>query len=124
MGASVSDDVLDAALNEIATSTRCCVCSTEPTTYTEAITTYKLADVDSITFTGPANGDASGRKIAFDAENAVPIDSSGTALHVALVDVGNTALQCVTTCTSQVLTGGGTVNIPAFDMEIADPTTS
>lgn len=119
--AKYSDDsVMDAALDKIATATILTVCSSQPTTRTEAVTTYKLADVvvDSGDFS-KANGDTSGRKVTVAAQNAVPVDSSGTATHVALCD-GSTLLY-VTTCTSQVLTAGNTVNVPAWDAEIADP---
>lgn len=60
-----NDDVLDASPNAIKNNaTRICVCSAQPTTYAEAITTYKLAikTITSADFTGPANGDVSGRK--------------------------------------------------------------
>lgn len=124
MAKSVHNDVLDAALNEIATSTRMTVCSAEPTTYAEANATYALADVTMAggDFTN-ADGDTSGRKVTVGAKSSVLIDVSGTATHVALMDVGNTTLQYVTTCTSQALTANGsnTVNFPAWDIEIADP---
>ena len=115
------DDVLDAALDKIATATILTVCSTQPTTRTEAVTTYKLADVtvDSGDFT-KANGDTSGRKVTVGAQSAVPVDTSGTALHIALCD--GSILLHVTTCTSQALTAGNTVNVPAFDVEFADVT--
>ena len=127
MAKSVHNDVLDAALDEVATSTRLCVCSTQPTTYTEAITTYELADVTLTAGDGNgdftiADGDASGRKVTITAQSGITVDNSGTAQHIALVDVANTTLQYVTTCTSQVLTAGNTVDVPAWDIEIADPT--
>ena len=121
MAKSVHTDVLDAALAVIATADRISVCSTQPTTYTEAITTYKLAISTTPTFTGPAAGDVSGRKITVDQETLMTVDASGTAAHVALCISGTTKLLLVTTCTSQVLTAGNTVNIPAWDDEIADP---
>lgn len=124
MAKSVHNDVLDAALNYIKNNaTRLTVCSTQPTTYTEAITTNKLADVDidSTDFTGPADGDTSGRKITVNAQSGVTVDSSGTAAHVALVDVSGTKLLYVTTCTSQALVATSTVDVPAWDIEIADP---
>jgi hypothetical protein len=37
------------------------------------------------------------------------------------LDDGTTLLQ-VTTCTSQALTAGGTVDVPAYDIEFADVT--
>lgn len=126
MAKSVNDLVLDAALNYLKNNvTRITVCTTQPTTYTEGNATYALADVtvDSTDFT-VANGDTNGRKVTVGAQSSVLIDTSGTALHVALLDVSNSALLYVTTCTSQALTANGsnTVNIPAFDIEIADPT--
>jgi hypothetical protein len=118
------DAMLDASLDYVAASTKLVVCSTQPTTYTEANATYALADVviDSGDFT-KANGDTSGRKVTVAAQNGVLIDTSGTALHIALISTGDTTLRYVTTCTSQALTANGsnTVNVPAFDIEIADP---
>jgi hypothetical protein len=67
-----------------------------------------------------ANGDTNGRKVTVAQKSAVPIDASGTATHVAICDGSNVLL--VTTCTSQALTSGGTVTIPTFKCETADPT--
>lgn len=125
MGKRVHDDVLDGALNIIKNNcTRLVVCSTEPTTYTEANATYALGDVtvDSSDFTA-ANGDTSGRKLTVAQQSAFLIDASGTAAHIALLDVANSKLLYVTTCTSQALVANGsnTVTTPAWDIEIADP---
>jgi len=119
---SVHDSVLDGAFDILDQANIMNVCSAEPTTRTEAITTFSLADVPMTVNTDytKANGDTSGRKCTVAAKSAVPVDSSGTATHVALCD--GTNLLYVTTCTSQVLTAGNTVNIPAWKIEIADPT--
>lgn len=119
MAKYVEDAVLDAALDKIATGTILTVCSAQPTTRAEAVTTYKLADVviDSGDFT-KANGDTSGRKVTVSSQADVPIDSDGTATHIAICDASNVLL--VTTCNSQGLTSGGTVTTPAFKYEIAD----
>ena len=53
-------------------------------------------------------------------QSTVSITNSGTATHVAVI-TANSTLVDVTTCTSQALTSGGTVTIPAWDHEIADP---
>ena len=122
MAKSVHNDFLDGALNILKNNANIMTaCSAEPTTRTEAITTYALADVAMAPgdFT-VADGDANGRKVTVGAKSAVPVDASGTATHIALCDA--TRLLMVTTCTSQVLTSGNTVNFPAFDDEIADPT--
>lgn len=124
MAKSVHDDVLDGALNILKNNaTRMTVCNAQPTTYTEGNATFALADVtiDSTDFTN-ANGDTNGRKTTIAAQSTVAIDTSGTATHVALLDVSNSKLLYVTTCTSQALTSGGTVDFPAWDIEIADPT--
>lgn len=126
MGKRVSTTVLDQALNYLKNNvTRQCACSAEPTTYTEAITTYKLADVTlaSGDFT-VANGDGAGttpRKVTIGSKSDT-VDSSGTATHVALVDVTNTTLLEVTTCTSQALTASNPITFPAWKIEIGAPT--
>src|SRR5688572_16242329 len=118
------DDVLDAALAKVATATRLVVTSAQPANFA-GIAAVALADVTLTAGAGNgdyvlANGDTSGRKLTVQAQSAVPVDSSGTATHVCLDD-GSLLLQ-VTTCTSQVLTSGNTVNIPAYDIEFADVT--
>jgi hypothetical protein len=69
-----------------------------------------------------ANGDTSGRKVTMAAKSSVPVDATGTATHVVLARVADTTLRYVTTCTSQALTSGNTANIPAWKIELADPT--
>ena len=69
-----------------------------------------------------ADGTTSGRKTTVGAKSAVPVDATGTATHVAIVDDTNTRVIAVTTCTSQALTSGNTVNFPAWTVtEIGDP---
>lgn len=115
--------VQDAALDYIATTTLLTVCSAEPDTYAEATSTFKLADIviDSADFSKAA-GDVSGRKVTIAQQANVDIDDSGTATHVALCISGSSTWVYTTTCTSQVLTAGGTVTIPAWDVEISSPT--
>lgn len=124
MGKALHDDVLDGVGSYIRTNcTRITVCSAQPTTYAEGNATYALADVtvDTGDFT-LGNGDTSGRKVAVAQQAAVPVDASGTATHVAYLDVTNSKLLGCTTCTSQALTSGNTVTIPAHDIETGDPT--
>ena len=118
------DDVLDQALNYIKTNaSRMCVCSAQPEFYTQAITTYKLADVTigAANFTGPVNGDDSGRKLTVNAQDMVPIDTSGNGTHVALVDTTNLKLLYVTTMPLYGLVATNFVNIPARDIILPDP---
>lgn len=127
MAKFVHDDVLDLILDGIAGNTkRITVCDGQPTTFTEANATFKLADVDTTEGVGggdftKANGDTSGRKLTVAQQADVPVDTSGEANHIAILDVDNSKLLAVTTCTPQELTAGNTVTIPAFDIEVADP---
>lgn len=88
------------------------------------VTGNSLADVAMTVDTDytKANGDTSGRKVTVAAKSGVLVDVTGTATHVALVRSTDTTVRYVTTCTSQALTAGNTVNIPAYDIEVLDPT--
>ena len=123
MGKAIADDVLDAALNYLKTNGGTLhVCSAQPTTYTEAHVTYMLAEVaiDSDDFTGPADGDTSGRKIAINEQADITVTNTGAATHVAITN-GSDAWLLVTTCTEQQLTAANTVTVPTFNDEILDP---
>lgn len=124
MAKFTDDSVLDAALAKIATATRMVVTSAQPANFA-GIAAVALADVTLTTGLGngdftAANGDTSGRKVTVTAQTGVPVDASGDATHVCLDD-GTTLLQ-VTTCTTQTLTSGNTVDVPAYDIEFADVT--
>lgn len=122
MGKAMNDLFADAAFDWLDQSNLMVVCSAQPTTYAEAFTTFALADVAMTPDTDFVKADdTSGRKVTMAAKNAVPVDTSGTATHVALVRTTDSTLRYVTTCTSQALTSGNTVNIPAWKVGIADP---
>lgn len=122
MAKMLADAVLDQALIKIATCIHQVVCSSQPANYA-GIAAVTLA---SKTVTaGDGNGDwtiaaGSQRKITTTQHTGVSITASGTATHIAYDD--GTTLLAVTTCTSQALTSGGTVTIPAHKFEIASPT--
>jgi hypothetical protein len=112
------DAMLDAALSYISSnSTELYICTAQPTDRANAIATSLIAAATP-SFQAIANGDVSGRKLEVDQEPDIPITASGDATHVALCS--GTLLLYVTTCTSQALTNGGTVTVPAWDIEIAD----
>lgn len=121
-----SDDLMDAALNVVKNgATRQVACSAQPATFAEANATYALADVTMASGDfALANGDTSGRKLTMAAKSGALIDTSGTATHVALLDVAGSRLLYVTTCTALALTANGTntVSFPAWAIEIGDPT--
>lgn len=72
-----------------------------------------------------ADGDTNGRKLTVSQQTGVPIDFSGEADHIAIVDVSDTlpVLVLVTEITTpQTVTAGNTATVNAFDDEVADPT--
>lgn len=117
-----NDLMLDAAFDWIrARITEMNICNAQPTTYAEATTTFKLADVPlTSTDLTISDGDTNGRKVRVAAKSGVSVDTTGTATHVALTGSTGSTLLLITTCTSQGLTTGNTVNIPVWDDEIAD----
>jgi len=118
------DEMLDLHADYVDQSDKMVACSAQPTTFTEANATFALADAAMTVNTDytKANGDTSGRKVTVAAKNGVNVDTTGTATHVALISTGDSKLRFVTTCTSQALTSGNTVNFPAWDIETGDPT--
>lgn len=121
MAKTVHDSVLDGALNIIKNGANLMtLCNAQPTTRTEAVTTFALADVAMAAgdFT-VANGTTSGRKATVAAKTAVPVDTTGTGNHIALVD--GTNLLYVTTTSSTAVAAAGTVDIGSWVIEIADP---
>ena len=128
MAKSVHNDVLDAMLDYIVDEgDQLCICDTEPTTKTEADTTYMLAksSVNDVSATAPEDGDVSGRKVTipenFAEGGALTITNTGSAQHVAIIDSVGGVLLYVTTCTPQALTATGSVTVPAWDIEVYDP---
>lgn len=125
MGKLVHNDILDAALNVFeSVCTQISVCQDTPTTYGHATTAgaHMLAiksDLDGGDFV--ISDGTSGRKTTISEQAGIEILASGTATHICLMDA-SAKLLYVTTCTSQVLTDGNTVTIPAWTITIADPT--
>ena len=126
MAASVNADVLNAALDEIEQNgTVLSVCSSEPTTYTEATDTYELANATiSATDMTKGAGDVDGRKLTISEQADLDVDTSGTATHIAISDASGTRLLLVTTCTSQELSDTGTVTVPTWDYTVRQPVAS
>lgn len=123
MAKYLPDAIIDSMLAYIRQKlTGLSVCATQPTTFAHAYTTYKLAFKNGLTSTHltAGDGDSSGRKITMTAANALTVDTTGTAAHVAWWGSTGSILLLVTTCTTQALTTGNTVNVPAHDFEIRD----
>jgi len=122
---AIVDAVYDAALQYIEDNAGAIhICSQEPTTYTEATSTYTLGNKATPTITGPVNGDTNGRKTTVDAITDGSVTGTGTASHWALVKTSATTSILATGAltSSQAVTSGNTFSLTAIDIEIADPT--
>ena len=119
MAKFVSDEVLDAELDELE-GTNIYVCSSQPVTYADLADGRTLATQAVVGVFTKSDG-TTGRKTTCPAQTGMTIGTSGTATHVALATTGDTTLRGVTTSTSQVLTQGGTLDIPAWSMTVGDP---
>ena len=126
MAKIVHNDILDAALNELKLQAKkICGCSQQPTTFTEAVSTYKLAysNISGADFTGPADGDTSGRKINVGQKADVPVSTTGSVTVFALVDTSGSRLLYTTDVSGvQLVTSGNTMTFNAWDVEILDAT--
>lgn len=125
MAKTVDQNVQDAALNDIKNNAnKMVVLSAQATTYTEANATFMLANVvvASGDFTLAA-GDVSGRKVTIGAKSGITVSNSGTATHIGQIDTTNTRVKAQTTCTSQAINTGGTVDVPSYKvLEVQNPT--
>ncbi|MFH1184660.1 MAG: hypothetical protein V1755_06425 [Chloroflexota bacterium] len=130
MARSATDDVLDNGLDSMkaavdAVAGTMVICEGEPTTYSHASQNKGTGDGKVLaTKTNPTltvADDTSGRKCTVSAAAGNAIAVSGTADHIALTD-GSAKLWFVTTCTGQALVAAGTVDVPAWKVNVKDPT--
>jgi hypothetical protein len=117
-----ADGYLDGFLMQFSSdASRLDVCLNAPASYAAAVGSDSLANVtlssDDYTL---ADGDASGRKITVGAQNGITVTGTGTATHIALTNGADTLIY-YTECNNVALSSDGTVDIAAFDIEIADP---
>jgi hypothetical protein len=119
--AFVSDHVLDngiAAL--VADVTHLYVCSAQPATYNEAVSTYALGNKVAPSITGPSDGSVSGRRAEIAAITDGDITSAGDATHFALVDALNNRLLVAQALSSLLSVTLGTFTLTGFSVTIPD----
>jgi hypothetical protein len=130
MAKTINSNAVDASYDYIRVrATAITVCSAQPTTYTQANSStganYMLAKV-AITSTGftIAAGDAGGssRKMTTQQKTGVSVTKTGAAKFIAWIGSTASILLAVTTCTSQTITTGNTLTIPAHKHEFGDIT--
>lgn len=117
-----STTVLDAALDGVAASNIQHLCSAQPANYA-GIAAVSLGSVSMTPVSNytKAAGDVSGRKVTVAAKSGVSVTTTGTVTHLALALTTDSTLRLVTTCVSQAVTAGGTVDVPAWQYELQSP---
>lgn len=122
------DAAIDGGLDYFTTAatapTRVDVCTTEPTNYTEATSTYTVGNyvIDNTDFT-KANGDTSGRKVTLGAQSGNNGTGTGAANFVAFTRTTGSVFIGVINGDGDTVNSGSPMNISAVDAwEIADPT--
>jgi hypothetical protein len=133
MPKQVYDAALDAAYALIDDCTTIRVLSTyalddsHATVVTNTLaSTTMTAGMGGVDYAAAADGagGAGSRKLVISAKSGVSVTGAGTqnATHVALTLTGDTTVRMVTTCTSQPVTNGNTVNIPSWQHDFTVPT--
>lgn len=119
------DDMLDTALQYIRNNAKSiCVLTAQPTLLSECVAATVLAFTTLNTAMTIQDGVVSGRRITIPIAATVAVNATGVASHVAIYSTvtGSSGLHYVTQCSTQALTStSNQVTIPAWNIEIADP---
>ncbi len=121
--ATLADRVFDNGLTVLDTeANRLDICSTEPTTYTQATTTYTLGNKTSLSIGAPADRTGGGREVTVASFTDGSVTASGTAAYYAITDTTNSRLLATgSLSSSQAVTSGNTFSISSFKIGIPDP---
>lgn len=117
--------MLDLALAYIADGDHVFACSAEPTTATEAHTTYMLGEnayaTANLSIGAGDGGGNTPRKLTIASVTGTNVTNSGTATHVAVTNAAEDTLKYVTTCASQALTSGNPLTFGSWTINIEAP---
>lgn len=121
----LGDRVFDNGLTVLDTEAdKLYICSTQPATYTEAITTYALGNKSLAAgdVSAPADRTGGGRKVTVSALSGGSVTATGTAAYYAIVDSVNTRLLAAGDLgATQAVTSGNTFSLTTLDIGIPDP---
>jgi len=118
---TLNNSVFDNGLSTLTTNgTRIDVCSSEPTTYAEATSTYTLGN-DTITIGSPADRTGGGREVTVSAVNNANVTGTGTAAFYAVTNGSNTLYATGNLNSVQNVTSGNTFSLGSFTIGIPDP---
>lgn len=120
---TLHNDVFDNGLSVLDTAANALhICTQEPTTYTQAVTTYSIGVKTSPTISAPADRGAGGREVIVSAITDGAATADGTPTHWALVDTATSRLLATQAVgAGQVFTNGNTFTVQSFTIGIPDP---
>jgi len=120
--ATLANAVFDDGLSTLTTNgTRLDICSTEPTTYTEATSTYTLGNEGTLSIGSPADRTGGGREVTVAAITDASITSTGTAAFYAITNGSDTLYATGSLSSSQGVSSGNTFSLGSFTIGIPDP---
>lgn len=120
--AFLSDAALDGGPDYIvANGTRIDICSSEPTSYSQATTggAVSLGNKTGLTLT-KSDGNTNGRSADIPAINDGSVTNTGTATHWALTNGTNTLIATGSLSASQSVTASNTFTLGTFEINFAD----
>lgn len=118
--AFIADVVFDDGLSVLDTNgTRLDICSSEPTSYTEATSTFSLGN-DTVNTGAPENGATDGRRVIVPAITSGSVTGTGTVAFWALTNGSDTLYATGSLSASQVVTTGNTFSLDAVSITIRD----
>ena len=120
--ATLANAVFDDGLSTLTTNgTRLDICSTEPTTYAEATSTYTLGNEGTLSIGSPADRTGGGREVTVAAITDASITSTGTAAFYAITNGSDTLYATGSLSSSQGVSSGNTFSLGSFTIGIPDP---
>jgi len=118
----IADYVLDNGLTKLDTeANRLDICTTEPTTYAEATSTYTKGNKTSLSVGAPTDRTPNGRKVVVAAITDGACSGDGTVNYWAITDTGNSRLLATGAISNpQAVVNGNTFTLTAIDIGIPD----
>ena len=119
----IGDLVFDSGLDFLDTDgDRLDICSTAPTNYTEATSTYTLGNKIPPTISAPADRGGGGREVTISPITDGSVSADGTADFWAISDVSGTVLLAAGDLSApQGVSNGNTFTLTEFKIGIPDP---
>lgn len=113
----------DQALNWIRTKAgRLDICSVEPSSFTEATSTYTLGNKTPITVSSPADDGSSGREVTVSAISDGTVTGTGNAAYWAITDGSSILVASGALAAEQAVSNGNEFTLSSFTIDILDAT--